>query len=210
MLSTDGGPEEALPHHPGWDLDEDPSSQLHRIVSVVRAVLGGDAIAGYLYGSAVEGGLRPDSDIDVLVVSRRPTTPREQHEFVDRLLPISGRQASGGPARSIELTIVVESEVRPWRYPPLLDLQYGDWLRREFERGELPAWPAPSPDLAVLLTMVRRSGRPLFGPPPSEILESVPRGDLDRALLDVTPDLMADLDTDTRNVILTLARSGRP
>ena len=79
-------------------------------------------------------------------------------------------------------------------------------MRSEFERGDLPAWPAPSPDLAVLLTIVRRNGRPLFGPLPAEILDAVPRGDLDRALLDVTPDLMADLDTDTRNVILTLAR----
>ena len=192
--------------HPGWDLEEDTSAQLDTIVDIVRLVLGDDAIGGYLYGSAVEGGLRPDSDIDVLVVSRRPTTPREQREFVDRLLPISGWHASGGPARSIELTIIVESEVRPWRYPPLLDLQYGDWLRSEFERGDLPAWPAPTPDLAILLTIVRRSARPLFGPPPSEILDTVPRGDLDRALLDVIPDLMADLDSDTRNVILTLAR----
>ena len=190
----------------GSDLDHGTSTQLDGIVDVVRTVLGDDAVAGYLYGSAVEGGLRPDSDIDVLVVSRRSTTPLEQREVIDRLLPLSGKHVSGGPARSIELTIVVESEVKPWRYPPLLDLQYGDWLRREFERGDLPRWPVPNPDLAVLLTIVRRGGQPLFGPPPSEILDPIPRGDLDRALLDVIPDLMADLESDTRNVILTLAR----
>ena len=34
----------------------------------------------------------------------------------------------------------------------------------------------------------------------------MPRADLDQAMLDAIPDLLADLDSDTRNVILTLAR----
>ena len=38
------------------------------------------------------------------------------------------------------------------------------------------------------------------------MVDSVPRGDLDRALRDVIPSLMADLDDDVRNVLLTLAR----
>jgi streptomycin 3"-adenylyltransferase len=181
-------------------------AQIDQVVETVRATLGPDAIGAYLYGSAVHGGLRPDSDIDILVVSRRPTTPQEKSSLVDRLLPLSGRHARSGPARSIELTIVVHSEVVPWRYPPLLDLQYGDWLRREFERGELPAGPAPDPDLAVLLTIVRTDGRALFGPPPADVLDTVPRADLERAMVDGIPGLMADLDSDTRNVILTLAR----
>jgi streptomycin 3"-adenylyltransferase len=191
---------------PQDDLDARDQAQIDQIVDLIHAVLGDDAVAAYLYGSAVHGGLRPDSDIDVLVVSQRPTAAAEKREFIDRLLPISGMHATSGPARSIELTIVVGSEVRPWRYPPQLDLQYGDWLRREFERGDQPPWPSPNPDLAVLLTIVRRSGRALFGPPPKEILDPVPPTDLDRAMLDGIPDLLADLDSDTRNVILTLAR----
>jgi predicted nucleotidyltransferase len=187
-------------------LDARDHAQLDQVVELIHALLGHDAVAAYLYGSAVHGGLRPDSDIDVLVVGRRPTTAVERRQFIDRLLAISGRHATSGPSRSIELTIVVGSEVRPWRYPPQLDLQYGDWLRRVFERGDLPPWPTPNPDLAVLLTIVRRSGRALFGPMPAEILDPVPRADLERAMLDGIPDLLADLDSDTRNVILTLAR----
>ena len=58
-----------MPHRPRSDLDAGTSSQLDRIVDVVGAVLGNDAIGGYLYSSAVDGGLRPDSD-GVLIVSR--------------------------------------------------------------------------------------------------------------------------------------------
>lgn len=107
--------------------------QTGRIVDLVRDVLGPDALGAYLHGSAVLGGLRPHSDIDVLVVSRRRTTPGEKRALIDRLLPISGRGDPSGRARPIELTIVVASEIRPWHFPPLFDFQFGDWFRAAFE-----------------------------------------------------------------------------
>jgi streptomycin 3"-adenylyltransferase len=77
------------------------------LTDVIRDVLGDAVLAAYLYGSAVAGGLGPDSDLDVLVVGRRSLTGGERAAIIQRLLPISGRRAVGGPARSIELTIVV-------------------------------------------------------------------------------------------------------
>ncbi len=172
---------------------------------VVRDVLGSDVIGAYLHGSSVLGGLRPHSDIDVLVVARRRTTIKERRTLVDRMLGISG--AGAGPAaRPLELTIVVQPDVRPWRYPPRSEFQYGEWLRAEFERGVFPS-PAPSPDLAPLLTMVLLGNRPLFGPPPAEALDPVPHADLLRGILDGVPGLLVDLDWDTGNVVLTLART---
>jgi streptomycin 3"-adenylyltransferase len=122
-----------------------------------------------------------------------------------RLLAISGPHAVEGPARSIELIVVVQDQVRPWRYPPPLDLQYGDWWRSELERGDEP-WVSPDPDLAIVLTAARASARPLFGPPITEILDAVPAADLRRAVLDAVPSLLADLEGDEANVVLTLAR----
>jgi streptomycin 3"-adenylyltransferase len=87
-----------------------------------------------------------------------------------------------------------------------MELQYGDWWRREFEAGEDAPWKSLNPDLAVLLTAARANGVPLFGPPIEELVEPVPSADLDRSMRDVVPDLMADLDDDVRNVLLTLAR----
>jgi predicted nucleotidyltransferase len=132
-------------------------------VNLVREVLGADCVGAYLHGSAVLGGLRPDSDIDVLAVSKRATTAAQKRVLIDRLLAMSGRGDPSGTARSIELTIVVESEIRPWRYPPRFDFQYGDWLRSQFQQGELTPWISPNPDLAPLITMVLLGNRALLG-----------------------------------------------
>ena len=102
---------------------------------------------------------------------------------------------------------MVESELKPWRYPPSFDFQYGDWLRAEFERGDLEPWPTKvNPDLAALLTMVLLADAPVLGPPPAAVLDPVPHDDLVRAIVGDIDSLLGDLDDDTRNVILTLAR----
>jgi streptomycin 3"-adenylyltransferase len=180
--------------------------QLDDIVELVRAVLGEDALGAYLHGSTALDQLRPHSDLDVLVLSRRPTTTRDKRALIKRLLRLSGRGDPSGDARPIELTIVVESEIRPWRYPPRLDFLYGDWMRAEFERGELTPWETPNPDLAPVVTMVRSANRTLFGPPPAEVFDSVPSENLNRAIVDGIPGLLDELDSDTTNVVLTLAR----
>ncbi|MGW0773598.1 aminoglycoside adenylyltransferase family protein [Streptomyces sp. NPDC002835] len=182
-----------------------PRQQTHDVVTLVREVLGEDLIGAYLHGSAVLGGLRPGSDIDVLAVSRRSASPEQRRQLVDRLLDVSGRRARRGPGRPVELIIAVHDDVRPWRYPPTCDFLYGEWLRDEYERGEVPE-PEPCPDLAPLLTMVLAGDTPLFGPPPANLLDPVPRTDLRRAITAGIPGLLADLRDDTRNVVLTLAR----
>lgn len=181
--------------------------QVERVVGLVQELLGADALGMYLFGSAVMGGLQPGSDLDLLVVSRRPTTQQEQGRLVRGLLPISGRSSDQGRLRHIELTIVVQGDVRPWRYPPSFDFLYDDWLRDEFEKGNLHPWPRRvSPDLAIVLSKVLMAHEPLVGPPAGELLDPVPRDDLERAMVDSLKSLLGDLAWDTRNVILTLAR----
>ena len=167
--------------------------QLDRVVGLVAEVLGPDVVGAYLFGSAVLGGLQPESDLDVLVVSRRATTRAEKQALVDRLLSLSQRP------RHLELTIAADGA---------LDFQYGDWWRREFESGNVEPWSgtAAANDLTVLIAMVLTAGRPLLGPPPGEVLRPVSRPDLTRAMLEGIEPLLADLDDDTRNVVLTLAR----
>lgn len=190
-----------------------PASDAH-VAAQARAVLGvlervlpaGTLLAVALFGSAVTGGLRPDSDVDLVGVVGRRLTDDEKRRLVEGLVPLSWRAARPVGWRPVELTLVVHDEIRPWRYPPRLDFQYGEWLRPQLVEGDLSPWPPVNPDVAVLLSMVRGASVPLFGPPPSELLDPVPRADLVRALLDEIPSLLDDLGTDTRNVLLTLAR----
>ena len=157
-------------------LDEVARRQAEAVVRLMRAVLDGNVIGAYLHGSAVLGGLRPHSDLDVFAVLRRRTTIAERRRLVDGLLPISGRRARP-PARPVELIIVRQSAVRPWRYPPRSEFLYGEWLRDDYERGFTPP-SERSPDLAALITMVLAGDHPLFGPPPAELLDPVPPADL--------------------------------
>ncbi len=184
----------------------DPTGQEELVVEALRRLLGGDLLGVYLHGSSVLGGLKPHSDIDLIAVAARPMTADEKHKLLRRLLSISrpGNPAPG--ARSIELFGLVQSRVRPWRYPPELDLLYGDWWRAEYERGEFP-WHSPDPDLTIQIDTAIRADRPLFGPPIRELLDPVPAVDVRRAMIDSLPALLGYLDGDEANVLLTFART---
>ncbi len=190
---------------PSGHSDEREVSQQREVVHLLREVLGADLLGVYLYGSAVLGGLRPHSDVDVFAVSRRTLRPSERRRLVGGVMEFSGRRAARGPARPVELTIVTQADVRPWRYPPLRDFQYGEWLRDEYRQGMVSS-PMEDPDLASLITQVLQRGLALDGPPPDELLDPVPHEDLRRAIVAGVPDLLDELESDTRNVLLTLAR----
>lgn len=187
--------------------DAGTETQIAPIVQGVRDVLRGDLVGAYLHGSAVLGGFRPDSDIDIVIVSTRRTIVAEKRRLIDLLLSISGRKASLRPGRPIELDIVVESEIRPWRYPPPFDFHYSELWRDRFESGELEPWESTAnPDLASALTMVLLGDVPLAGPPPAQVFDPVPRSDYLDAILRDIGTVDEYLPWDTRNVVLTLPR----
>lgn len=189
-------------------LAEDGSTgeQVGRVVELVRATLGADLLGMYLYGSAVDGGLRPASDLDLFVVTSRRATAEQRWQLIDGLRPLSARDARPPAWRPVELTVVAQPDVVPWRYPPRMDFISGEWLRGRFDAGDMEPGHSVNPDLAVLISQVRLTGRPLVGPPAAELLDQVPRADLRRGMTDSIGSLLDDLDTDTANVLLTLAR----
>jgi predicted nucleotidyltransferase len=177
-------------------------TQLDAVLGLVDEVVGPDLIGAYLHGSAVLGGLRPASDVDVLAVARRSLDAVRRRDLLSGLLEVSGLTRQ---MRPVELIVVVQSEVRPWRYPPIADFLYGEWLRSDYTSGMVPRRET-MPDLAVLISMVLAGNHTLAGPPPAEVFDPVPHSDLVRACTAGLPALVEELETDTRNVVLTLAR----
>ncbi|MBI5122820.1 DUF4111 domain-containing protein [Candidatus Roizmanbacteria bacterium] len=181
--------------------------QIFQCFNLLKDVLGDDLLAIYLYGSAIYGGLQKYSDIDLFVISNRQTTHEEKAQLASKILKISGIYGVSKELRPIELTIVVKSEINPWHYPPNFDFQYGDWLRKEFEAGNSEPWPTKiMPDLALLITQVLLASKAIFGPEPNQLLAPVPYHDFIIATIKEIDSLVADLEADTRNVLLTLAR----
>jgi predicted nucleotidyltransferase len=170
-------------------------------VDLAREVLGDDLLGAYLHGSAVLGGLAPGSDVDVLTVSRRRLHKGEPQRLYKGCISITKRP------RTVELTVVVQADVRPWRYPPRRELQYGEWLRMEYVAGrDAGLYPVDDPDLTTLLTIVRSRGVVLHGPPPEELLDEIPFDDLRRAITHDLDSPIGDMHDDERNILLTLAR----
>jgi streptomycin 3"-adenylyltransferase len=107
----------------------------------------------------------------------------------------------------IEITIVEKSEINPWHYPAKFDFQYGEWLRKQFEHGDIEPWSTKEmPDLALLVTQILLASNTLVGANPDKLLCNVPYKDFMAAIKDALLNLMSDIDSDTRNVLLTLAR----
>ncbi len=167
-------------------------------MQLVRHTAGAKLLGIYLHGSGAQGGLKPASDVDVMVVTAESLSDTERAALTQGLLAARGE-------RPVELTVVVQGDVRPWRYPPMSDFLYGEWLRAEFEAGGVPR-REHMPGLAIMIMQTVQADHALTGPPPREVLDDVPRADLVRASLDEIAGLLEDLRGDERNVVLTLAR----
>jgi aminoglycoside 9-adenylyltransferase len=176
-----------------------------RVVELCDRLDPGRVAGLYLCGSSTTGGLRHDSDVDLLLVTHDSLVRQERRQLTDLLLRYSGRRATRVPGRPVELTSVVHSSVLPWSYPPACDYQYGEWLRDDFNDGQVPQ-PHTDPDLAIVLASALATGEALRGPHPDDLIDAVPTADVRRAIHDCLPTLLGNLSADERNVLLTLAR----
>lgn len=181
--------------------------QIAQSFELLKKVLGADVLGVYLYGSAVVGGLQKYSDIDLFVVIQRQTTLEEKKQLIAGLLDISGIYMKDTKP-PIEMTIVVKSDVNPWHYPARFDFQYGEWLRAQFEDGNMEPWDSKiMPDLSLLITQVLLANKTLQGPASDQLLAQVPYHDYMQTITSDMDRLMSDLQSDTRNVLLTYART---
>ena len=183
------------------------SVQLSQALNVIEHHLGSTLLAMHLYGSALDGGLKPYSDIDLLVtVTARLDESVRQALFVD-LLEVSVFPGQSRVLRALEVTIVVHSDIVPWRYPARRELQFGEWQRKDILAGIFE--PATTDvDLAILLTKARQHSLALAGSAAEDFFNPVPESDLFKALADTLKlwNSQPDWIGDERNVVLTLSR----
>lgn len=174
-------------------------------MAVARECLGASLVAAYLHGSAVAGGLRPDSDVDLMLVVDRPIPDQARSRFLAQLMRISGAPDWSDLRRPLELIVFSTVDLASISYPLRSEFVYGEWLRRAFEMGSVPQ-PETNPEFTVLIAQARQAALTLAGAPPHQLLPAIPDEDLRRAIGDARQGLIASLDGDERNALLTLAR----
>lgn len=184
----------------------DIRAQVQHAGDILQQHLGETLVGIHLFGSAVDGGLKPFSDVDLLVTVASPPPESTRRALMAALLRASAPPGSAR-LRALEVTVLALPEVLPWRYAPRRELQFGEWLRDDLEAGVFEG-PVVDPDLAILLTKARQRSVALLGEEASEVFEAVPRADLVRALLDTVAQWNAPADWagDERNIVLALAR----
>ncbi|KMJ45793.1 adenylyltransferase [Xenorhabdus khoisanae] len=183
--------------------------EANKVLLIIQKRLAESLVAVYLHGSAVVGGLRPCSDVDLLVVIDQPMTSEVRECLAADLMRISGRHPSDPDGRRpVELIVFLRADLAASLYPARSEFIYGEWLRHEYEMGEIPK-PICDPELTLVLAQSRQEAIPLVGPNASSLLPAISRSDICRAIKDVLPDLIETLQGDERNVLLTLARMWR-
>lgn len=183
--------------------------QVADALGALQAIAGPSLRAVYLHGSAVSGGLRPQSDIDLLAIVEPGLTADQRERLLAALLRLSGRYpaARGGP-RCLEMMVFSRSALASCLFPVRADFLYGEWLRRDYEAGAVPE-PDENPEYTLVLAQARQEAVALFGPQREALLPAVPALALQQAMCALIPGLLASLPHDTRNVLLTLARMWR-
>ncbi|MGY8526220.1 aminoglycoside adenylyltransferase family protein [Paracidovorax citrulli] len=185
-------------------LDVPAQRQVEEVVLAAQRHLGPTLLAAWLYGSAMDGGLRRHSDIDLLLLTSEPLTDRSRAALTADLLRLSGVPGDAG-RRPLELTIVELAQVKPWRHPAMREYQFGEWLRADLLQGAAIE-PERDPDLALLLTKARQHSLALVGPHAADRLDAVPPHDVLRAMQQMLPELAQNWREDARNAVLTLCR----
>jgi predicted nucleotidyltransferase len=165
----------------GRSWSDSPGDVRQRIVGFVdtlRGLLGANLVGVYLHGSLALGSFNPArSDVDLLVVTRRRVAAESRVPLAAVLLRTSADD------RKLEIDFMTAGDLRPWRYPPPFDFHYGESQRTRFERSPMPRQQPTNADLAAHVTIVRRVGIALVGPPPKETFPEVPEEHYRDALL---------------------------
>lgn len=161
----------------------------------------------YLYGSALHGGLKRESDIDLLVILDEIPEDDLRKAFLQYLLTISSPPGNHNQQRPLEITVLALPRIESWVFPLTREVQFGEWLRKDIQ-AEIYEPPMEDYDLAILLTKAREISLPLLGPEIKDLFPSVPQSEFIKTLRQTLKIWNAPQDWtgDERNVLLTLAR----
>ncbi len=146
--------------------------------------------------------------MDLLAVIDQPLASAVGVRLAHELMHISGHPALENAPRPVELIVFLRTDLTAAAYPARCEFIYGEWLRSEFETEKMPK-PGRDPELTLVPAQARQEAKTLLGPPADKIPPVIPQKDIRRAIADVLPSLPATLETDSRNVLLALARMWR-
>ena len=187
------------PDHTGEEI-------IRRFVNCSAGILREKLTGIYLHGSAAMGCYQPKkSDLDFLVVIREALTEDEKREYMDRIVGLD----ANGPAKGIEMSVVMKDVCNPFVYPTPYLLHYSrmhmEWYRRDPE-DYIRKMTGTDKDLAAHITVIRERGICLCGLPVNEVFGEVPEEAFIDSVLDDVSGAAEEIADHPMYLILNLTR----
>ena len=153
------------------------NSLINGFVEQSIEILRENLVGVYLHGSTVMGCFNPQkSDIDLIIVVDRPLTDPVKRAYMEMTVGYNAM----GPAKGIEMSIVLREVCRPFVYPTPYELHFSaghlDWYREDPD-DYIRRMNGVDKDLAAHFTIINKRGRCLCGAPIEDVFAEVPSSD---------------------------------
>ena len=160
----------------------------------------------YLHGSAVMGCFNPEkSDIDLIIVVNQPVSDSVKRTYMDMVTGYNDM----GPAKGIEMSIVLRKVCNPFVYPTPFELHFSrahlEWYRNSPD-DYIRKMNGTDKDLAAHFMIINRRGRCLYGLPVNEVFSEVPDSDYMDSIWEDISGAPKNIAKDTMYLTLNLAR----
>jgi streptomycin 3"-adenylyltransferase len=184
----------------------DINSVIESFVSHSRQILGENLVGVYLHGSAVMGCFNSaKSDLDFIVVIAHPMTDETKRACMDMVLALN----TDGPAKGIEMSIVLREVCNPFVYPTPFELHFSErhikWYN-ENPADYVQKMNGTDKDLAAHFKVIRARGKCLWGAPVSDVFAEVSATDYMDSLWEDICDAPQEIENNTMYLVLNLAR----
>jgi len=161
----------------------------------------------YLHGSLAEGCfLWERSDIDFLVVARRPLTVEEKVGLVETLYALTPE----APPEGFEMSVILKQYCRNIPCPIPFEIHYSARYRRDYERdarGFCQRMHGEDLDLTTHILNLSQSGLTILGPDIPRLFDQVKKEDALRAIRADVADAREHLHENPVYYVLNLCRS---
>ena len=187
-------------------ISKQTDSLIKGFIEQTRSILQDNLVGIYLHGSAVMGCFNPrKSDIDLIIVVERPLTDAVKRAYMDMVF----RYSALGPAKGIEMSIVLRKVCKPIVYPTPYELHFStghlEWYKQDPD-DYIRRMNGVDKDLAAHFTIINHRGRCLYGAPVKEVFAEVPSCDYMDSIWNDIAEAPENITEDTMYLTLNLAR----
>ena len=149
-------------------------SLINSFVEQSKEILRDNLVGVYLHGSLVMGCFNHQkSDIDLIIVVHRPLSDPVKKAYMEMAVEHNAM----GPAKGIEMSIVLRKVCNPFVYPTPYELHFSaghlNWYRDDPD-DYIRRMKGVDKDLAAHFTIISKRGRCLYGAPVEKVFAEVP------------------------------------